>query len=57
MIYQARINKRVRNVRVYLIQNRIGPRMNILTRFFIKLFGQEKRFSKGDGNSANEKLM
>ena len=38
MIYQVRINKRIRNERVYVINRRIGGSINILTRLFMKLF-------------------
>lgn len=41
MIYQARINKRVRNERVYVVSRRLGSGTNILTRLFMKLFRQE----------------
>lgn len=43
MIYQARINKKVKNVKVYVVLNRIGQRENFLTKLFIKMFGQERK--------------
>ena len=56
MIYQARINKHVSNIRVYVIMQRIGPKENFLTRLFIKMFGQEKRFEGTDDETAIKRL-
>ncbi|MEM0201622.1 MAG: hypothetical protein QXR73_00385 [Candidatus Micrarchaeaceae archaeon] len=36
MKYIARINKRVRYIRVYGIVKRVGPKQNFLTRLFVK---------------------
>lgn len=54
MIYQVRIKKRIQNIKVYKIVNRIGEKESIVTKFFIKLFGQEKK--KEDQQSAIERL-
>lgn len=54
MIYQARINKRVKNVRVYAIKNKIGEKETLLTKLFLRLFGQQK--SAKEQQSAIERL-
>ncbi|MDE1856605.1 MAG: hypothetical protein KGH98_00810 [Candidatus Micrarchaeota archaeon] len=37
MRYTARINKRIKYVKVYAITKRVGQRENLLTRLFVKL--------------------
>lgn len=53
MIYRVRTNKKVKNIRVYTIKNRIGEKESPITKFFIKLFGQQKKTSD---QSAIERL-
>jgi hypothetical protein len=40
MIYQVRLNKRIKNVRVYKIIKKIGRRDNVITKLFLKAFNQ-----------------
>lgn len=43
MRYSIRINRRVRNTRVYTVVKRIEGNPNILTKFFIRVFSGRKR--------------
>ncbi len=52
-IYQARINRRIRNVKVYSIQRRIGQSDNFLTRLFMRIFAGKGRQESG---SATDRL-
>lgn len=36
MKYIARVNRRVKYIRVYEIVKRVGPKQNFLTRLFVK---------------------
>ncbi len=51
MIYQARINKKASNVKVYVVLNRIGQRDNFLTKMFLKLFRQERKTQESPKDS------
>ena len=42
MKYAVRINKRIRNVRVYMITKRIGERQNFMTKLFTSAFTRHK---------------
>lgn len=53
MIYQIRVNRKIRNIRVYAIKNRIGQRNTAVTKLFMRLFGQSK---KEVNQSAMDKL-
>jgi len=54
MIYQVKIDKPVRNVRVYVITKRLGRSPSIVTKLFMKILGQEG--VKAEKDSATEKL-
>ncbi len=43
MKYIARVNKRVRYIRVYEITKRIGPKQNFLTRLFVKALTKKEK--------------
>jgi hypothetical protein len=36
MKYLARVNRRLKYIRVYEIVKRVGPKQNLLTRLFVK---------------------
>ena len=38
MKYYARVNRRIRNVRVYHTINKVGEKENALTKLFIRIF-------------------
>lgn len=38
-----RVNKKIRNVRVYTIQKNIIVKENVLTRLFMRIFNPEKK--------------
>lgn len=42
MKYAVRINKRIRNVQVYMITKRIGERQNFMTKLFTSAFNRRK---------------
>jgi hypothetical protein len=48
MVYPIRINKRIRNIRVYTIKKRLGRGEGLMTKLFIRLFNQGKK----DGRAA-----
>ena len=54
MIYSARMNRRLRNIKVYAIVKRIGRREGFMTRLFIRLFNRQE--GRHDQQSAIEKL-
>ena len=43
MIYQIRINKKLRNIKVYTILRKLGGGETFMTKFFMKLFKQQNR--------------
>jgi hypothetical protein len=47
MIYPIRINKRIRNMRVYSIKKRVGKNEGFMTKLFIRLFNQGKKDERG----------
>jgi hypothetical protein len=54
MIYQASINKIVKNSRVYVVRRRLGRKDNALTKLFLKMFRQEA--PKNTEDSASTRL-
>jgi hypothetical protein len=42
MIYRVQVNRRVRNIKVYNILKRSGPRENALTRLFERIFVRKR---------------
>jgi|GEM_PF-1779727 hypothetical protein len=53
-IYQMRVNKRLRNIKVYLIRRKIGKMDNFMTKLFIRLFNRQE--VKGHEASPTERL-
>ncbi len=47
MTYTIRINKRVRNVKVYSVKKRVGKSEGFMTKLFIKLFNQGRKNETG----------
>ncbi|MGD0728900.1 MAG: hypothetical protein ABR981_02385 [Candidatus Micrarchaeaceae archaeon] len=43
MIYQARVNRKLRNIKVYAIKNKIGRKDNFMTKLFMRLFVRQKK--------------
>lgn len=43
MIYKVRVNKRIRNIKVYNVLKRKGEKPNFLTTLFMKLFLGNKK--------------
>lgn len=54
MIYQVRSNKRLKNIKVYVIRKRLGHKVGLLTRIFMKVLKQEG--AKSEEDSATERL-
>ncbi|MGI0100546.1 MAG: hypothetical protein ACREBH_02400 [Candidatus Micrarchaeaceae archaeon] len=54
MIYYARMNRRLRNIRVYVTVKHIGKQEGFMTKLFIRLFNQQR--GGGTEQSAIEKL-
>jgi hypothetical protein len=54
MIYQARANKKLKNIRVYVILKHQEQQTSILTKIFMKLLNQDRR--KDEEGSATETL-
>jgi hypothetical protein len=54
MIYQIRVNKAVKNVKVYVITKKLGQKETWLTKMFIKIFNQQGK--KADQQTAQERL-
>lgn len=42
MKYAVRINKRIKNVQVYLVSKRIGERQNPMTKLFTGIFNRKQ---------------
>ena len=42
MTYNVRINKRLRNIKVYTIKQRIGEKETFLTKLFLKMINRKK---------------
>lgn len=43
MIYEARINKRLRYIKVYAIRQKIGQHETVVTKLFTRIFAPKKR--------------
>lgn len=43
MKYAVRINKRIRNVQVYVITRKMGERQNFMTKLFSSAFSKNKK--------------
>ena len=42
MIYRVRLNKKVRNIRVYHLLKKSGQGQNVITRLFMRIFVKKK---------------
>ncbi len=47
MIYQVRINKRLSNVKVYTIKQKLGNKESFLTKLFLKVINRNKEAREG----------
>ena len=45
MIYKIRINRKVKNIKVYKILKKTGEKPNIITMLFMKMLGVDKKSS------------
>jgi hypothetical protein len=47
MIYRVRLNRKVRNIKIYTVLIKSGQRQNVITRLFMRIFAK-----KGAGEAA-----
>ncbi len=53
-IYQVRMNRQLKNIKVYIILKKIGQRDSFMTKLFMRIFNQQDK--RKEQQSAYERL-